>query len=101
LRIRAGFEKTVSIPFDPTRTQILRRARRSVGSPCPNCQVFLNYHVTPDGKDSNPAPGDATICTLCDSLLIFDADLRLRLPNEAEKTVMFDGLMPPFCDTNH
>jgi hypothetical protein len=60
-----------------------------LSSPCPHCGVVLNCHVTPDGKDSNPLPGDATVCSVCNSILIFAADLSLRLPTEAEKRIIF------------
>jgi hypothetical protein len=60
-----------------------------LSSPCPHCGVVLNCHITPDGKDSNPLPGDVTFCSECDSILMFAADLSLRLPNEGEKRIIF------------
>lgn len=60
-----------------------------LGSPCPHCGVVLNCHVTPDGKDSNPLPGDVSVCSACNSILIFAADLSLRLPAEWEKRIIF------------
>lgn len=82
------------VPFDPTRTQILRRraTNPAPASPCPHCSVILNFHVTPDGKDSNPAPGNVTVCGCCNSFLVFESDLSLRLPTKAEKAVMFRSL---------
>lgn len=60
--------------------------------PCPHCGVLLNFHVTPDGKDTNPALDDVTLCSECDSFLIFDRDLLLRVPTAAETAVMFRSL---------
>lgn len=61
-----------------------------LASPCPSCRVVLNCHVSfPMGADSNPSPGDVTVCTVCDSILIFDQKLQLRLPTEEEKAVIF------------
>lgn len=66
------------------------------GSPCPHCGTVLDAHVLPVGADrsgfdldATPFPGDATVCTVCDSILIFDGDLQLRMPTEEEKRLIF------------
>src|SRR5664279_5708818 len=78
--------------FDPTKTQIIRKtawAHSKIPVPCPHCGVVLNFHVTPDGKDSNPVPGDVTTCCACNSFLTFETDLSLRLLTAGERAMIF------------
>jgi hypothetical protein len=52
-------------------------------SHCPTCDRAYNS-VTHPTADLSPRPGDATICIGCQDVFIFDSDLNLRKPTQAE-----------------
>lgn len=56
---------------------------KTVLSLCPNCGAKLNGWGSAHGW--TPAPGDGTFCVYCRGLLIFDTDMRPRLPTDAER----------------
>lgn len=38
-----------------------------------------------DGKPGNLQPGDATVCSHCATILVFDAQLNVRRPTDSER----------------
>lgn len=48
---------------------------------CPFCRSAIDAASGP----KEPEDGDATICYSCENLLIFDKNLRLRVPSEDEQ----------------
>ena len=52
---------------------------RPPASPCPNCHKVLDGAANTQGT-GGPQPGDATVCLYCATILLFDAETRLRLP---------------------
>lgn len=52
---------------------------------CTNCGHPLNRVSIPGDEDvPDPNPGDATVCLYCSHLMVFDDNLVLRPPNDAE-----------------
>lgn len=56
-------------------------------SRCPSCGVNLVEFAAIDGGDDRPKPGDLTICSACDTILIFDEGEQVRLPRKDEMAV--------------
>jgi hypothetical protein len=60
---------------------------------CPTCDKRLDgaTAIVVDGKkDLGPAPGDITVCAYCQTILLFDDRLRMRLPTFAEMIDLAD-----------
>lgn len=57
-------------------------------SRCPNCDEPNDYAGAVDGSDAKPRPGDASICWRCGHLCVFDEDLRLKNPSDAQITAI-------------
>jgi hypothetical protein len=51
---------------------------------CVGCNSKLN-HASDDIETSRPTPGDFTICLYCDQLMVFEDNLELRAPTDAER----------------
>lgn len=64
----------------------MKRPYRLPYSLCPRCGYAMDAHMSlKDGrKERAPHQGDLGICAECGSTLVFDADLRLRVPTEEE-----------------
>lgn len=58
-------------------------------SACPYCGGKIEAH-TGIGRAVEPKPGDVSICFGCAGVLVFDVELRPRLPTIAE-TARFDA----------
>src|SRR5258706_4935128 len=58
---------------------------KTVTESCPHCGALLNAATCITERDTNPEEGDYTICIVCGHLLVFAADLSLRLPTEIEQ----------------
>lgn len=58
-----------------------------IPSLCPKCGIALVEFAAVDGGDDVPRPGDLTICSACDAILIFDAHQRVRVPLPEETAV--------------
>lgn len=54
---------------------------------CPKCGVELLAFAAVDGGDHVPRPGDLTICSACDAILIFDEAQQVRDPRPEEMAV--------------
>ena len=53
---------------------------------CPLCGHWLDAATAgPSNPDATPKPGDITVCIQCVSVLVFDEDLRVRVPTDAEQ----------------
>lgn len=52
---------------------------------CLSCGHKLNRAEHPDSDTFVPDAGDFTVCLYCDCLMVFNADLTLRHPTDAEK----------------
>ncbi len=50
---------------------------------CPTCGVIVTAATHPT-EDISPAPGDGTICIVCQDILIFTDELGLRKITEAD-----------------
>jgi hypothetical protein len=61
----------------------LRSGQVSSGGPCPKCGKLLDGWAE-TGHGDAPSEGDPTVCVYCAEVLLFDADLRPRLPTQAE-----------------
>jgi len=58
-------------------------AQRVAASRCLNCGYELDAVSHVENETARPKPGDATVC-LCGHLMVFDDDMRLRAPTDAE-----------------
>lgn len=61
---------------------------------CPQCNKLLTASTAADGSDRLPEPGDFTMCVYCGTILIFDDELRQRLPTSDE----LDDLSPEMLE---
>ncbi len=50
---------------------------------CPNCGQYLDAHTNLK-KEVKPKVGDVGICYKCCSILVFDEDLNLAIPNREQ-----------------
>lgn len=41
--------------------------------------------IRTDGKPGNLQPGDATVCSHCATILVFDQQLKVRRPTDSER----------------
>lgn len=53
-------------------------------SPCLNCGSLLDAATQPDDPSLQPKPGELTMCTYCGAILVFDEEMRHRLPTPEE-----------------
>lgn len=58
--------------------------RKIKESKCPVCNAGLNAAeaASEEFKDMRPEPGDLSVCTYCATILIFDEDLNLAIPEQ-------------------
>lgn len=57
---------------------------RTPESKCPVCGHILDAATSINGE-FEPRPGDVTLCVQCGEILIFNKDLRGRIPTAEEK----------------
>lgn len=57
--------------------------RNELDTICPHCGV-VNDSCTDAFGDCAPSPGDVSVCILCSGLGIYEKDLSLRSPTDAE-----------------
>lgn len=57
---------------------------RTAPNLCPSCGSLLSAATAISNKNAVPKEGDPSVCLTCRALLVFDADLKLRLLSEAE-----------------
>jgi hypothetical protein len=55
-------------------------------SPCPYCGHKMDraFVADPNGKDSEPKPGDITLCIRCGGAIVFDEQIQFRKPTLQE-----------------
>jgi hypothetical protein len=51
---------------------------------CPWCSEEITAATDPKNSSNSPASGDATLCMYCGEWCVFDTDLMLRKPTDAE-----------------
>ena len=51
---------------------------------CPFCGTYHNAATDTDFGGSMPCPGDIAVCFDCTAVAVYDDDLRLRRPTDAE-----------------
>jgi hypothetical protein len=61
------------------------RTTRVPPSLCPICGHFLDAASSITDPEGTPNPGDVSLCIGCGFRLMFDQQLRLRLPTVAEQ----------------
>lgn len=63
------------------------KATRTPASLCPHCGAMItaasDSGLGPTNRNE-PKPGDASMCLECGEFLIFDQELKVRLPNDDE-----------------
>lgn len=47
---------------------------------CPTCDYAADAATCVDKRDARPRVGDITLCLKCGEILIFDEDMKVRLP---------------------
>lgn len=52
---------------------------------CTKCEAIINEATHTLGEDSQPVPGDLSICIECEHVMIYADDMTLRDMTEAEK----------------
>jgi hypothetical protein len=57
---------------------------------CLKCGKLLDAGTSIIGSKS-PKPGDASICFCCGNLMMFDSDMSLRHPTDAERRIMMSS----------
>lgn len=51
---------------------------------CPWCSEEVTAATDPKDEGKSPSSGDATLCLYCGEWCVFDTDLTLRKPTDAE-----------------
>lgn len=59
-------------------------------TPCPNCGSPLEMHAPSTGGEGSPVSGDVTICLYCAAVLVFDEDLKPRMPTAEERSALIE-----------
>jgi hypothetical protein len=64
---------------------------RLSGDPhCPKCHAKVDAVTAIDGEQRMPEPGDVGVCSICGSLMIYDAGDVIRSPTDAEMRELAD-----------
>lgn len=67
-----------------------QKMKKEEQKPCPHCGKDNIEQL--GNKPGGPKPGDASLCVYCAAWGIFDTDLTLRKPTEAEATKLAEDL---------
>lgn len=57
-----------------------KKGRRLPNTLCPTCEYEVDAAMCIGGTDVRPSVGDITLCLKCGEILIFDEDMKVRLP---------------------
>jgi hypothetical protein len=60
---------------------------------CPKCGYAMDAHTGTAGNKEPPRPGDIGVCVGCMSPFIFDENLKLREPTDAEMDAIPKDIM--------
>lgn len=52
---------------------------------CPKCGYLMNKSTDAFSSSVKPTEGDVSMCLMCGNLMLFNADLSVREPTEAER----------------